>query len=258
MMAASPICLLPVQVPSKEVWVVGHSLGAAMGSIAAMRLNALLPHGVAGVFMYGSPRSGNSAWASAYNRVLLHKTIRFSNYLDFAVRVPMPMQSCSLGSLSLNAATGRFGYSHVGRAVLMCPERDSGLTQFSVSPQGSDNLDCLGSDEVDATGATHQMGSYFDAWRRGHLKLKGTDLASDVRVQAVLCQGCTVHTARFKMEQVRDPARAGGPVTCAVDASCSSHAAFAAALSVGNITAPRADNTTVCKLYMCQTPAAGR
>lgn len=237
---------------------MGHSLGAAMGSIAALRLNSLLPHGVSGVFMFAAPRAGNSAWADAYNRALLHKTLRFSNHKDFAVRVPSALQSCSLGSMSLRAETGRFDYAHVGRAVLMCPEHDTGLTQFRISPRGSDSLDCFGSDEVDATGATHQLGSYFDAWRRGHLKHRGSNLAEDVRVKAVLCHGCTVHTARYRMEQVRDPARTGGPVTCTVDASCASDAAFGAALTVGSDAGVRSGNATVCLAYMCQQAAVGR
>lgn len=222
-----------------------------MGSIAALRLNALLPNGVAGVWLFAAPRAGNVQWAAAYNKALLHKTLRFSNYMDFAVRVPAALQSCSMGSMSLGAETGRFDYSHVGRAVLMCPDKNTGLTQFRVSPRGTDNLDCFGSDDPDATAATHQLGSYFDAYRRGYLNHAGSNLANDLRVRAVLCQGCTVSTLRYKMEQVRTPARAGGPVTCTVDATCSSAAAFAASLSVGSITPASYDNSTTCQAFMC-------
>jgi len=242
-----------LQVPSKEVYVVGHSLGAAMGSIAALRMNAVLPRGVAGAFLFAAPRAGNAAWAAAYNKQLQHKTVRYSNYLDFAVRVPATQQSCSLGSMSLGAETGWFEYAHVGRSVLMCPEKDTGLTQFRIAPQGSEGLDCFGNDEVDATAATHQLGSYFDAWRRGHVKYAGATHADDIRVRAVLCQGCVPHTgARFRMEQFRCPARAGGPVTCTVDATCTNDVAFAASLSVGNITAARLfSNLTSCNAHMC-------
>lgn len=245
--------LLLLQVPSKEVYVVGHSLGAAMGSVAALRMNAVLPRGVSGVFMFAAPRAGNAAWATAYNKALLRKTIRFSHHTDFAVRVPAAQQSCALGGLSLRAETGLFDYAHVGQAVLMCPDRWTGLTEFRIWPQGSDELDCFDASDVDATAATHQLGSYFDAWRR-HKELVGT-LSSDLRVQAVLCQGCTVNTARFKNEQLRCPARAGGPVTCTVDASCSSDVAFGAALAVGNISAVRQAGSTTCQAYMCQQPS---
>lgn len=252
-----PLSPLPppllLQVPSKEVYIVGHSLGAAMGSIAALRMTTILPRGIAGVFMFAAPRAGNAAWAAAYNKALMHKTIRYSNHMDFAVRVPAAQQSCSLGPMSLRAETGQFDYAHVGRAVLMCPEHDTGLTQFRISAEGSEVLDCFGPKDVDATAATHQLGSYFDAWRRGFYKYAGHNMANDLRVRAVLCQGCTVSTARYRMEQLRCPARAGGPVTCTVDATCSSDAAFGAALAVGDITAVRQGNT--CQAYMCQPPS---
>lgn len=65
--------------PSGEVYVIGHSLGAAMASLAALRLNAVLPKGrarVAGVWLFGSPRVGNADWAKAYDAALLDRTIR--------------------------------------------------------------------------------------------------------------------------------------------------------------------------------------
>jgi thioesterase domain-containing protein len=51
------------QVPSGEVYVVGHSLGAAVASIAALRLHAVLGAGkgkgqVSGVWLIASPRPG--------------------------------------------------------------------------------------------------------------------------------------------------------------------------------------------------------
>jgi hypothetical protein len=205
--------------------------------------------------MYAAPRAGNAAWAAAYNKALLHKTIRFSNHMDFAVRVPQQQQSCALGSYSLRAETGQFNYAHVGRAVLMCPVRETGLTEFRISPQGSEVLDCFGPNVVDATAATHQLGSYFDAWRRGYYKHAGDTLAGDLRVRAVLCHGCAVNTARYRMEQLRCPARAGGPVTCAVDATCSSDTAFGVSLAVGNISAVRQGSAHTCQAYMCQPPS---
>jgi hypothetical protein len=51
------------QVPSGEVYVVGHSLGAAVASIAALRLHVVLGSGpvrgqVSGVWLIASPRPG--------------------------------------------------------------------------------------------------------------------------------------------------------------------------------------------------------
>lgn len=66
-------------VPSGEIYITGHSLGAAVASIAALRLNVLLPKGrarVAGVWVFGSPRVGNAEWARLYDAALLSKTLR--------------------------------------------------------------------------------------------------------------------------------------------------------------------------------------
>lgn len=65
-------------VPSGEVYLIGHSLGAAIASIAALRLNMLLPKAahIKGVWLFGSPRVGGPEWAEAYNAVLMSKTLR--------------------------------------------------------------------------------------------------------------------------------------------------------------------------------------
>lgn len=67
------------EVPSGEVYVVGHSLGAALASLAALQLDTLLPKGrahVQGVWLFGCPRVGDPEWARAYDTVLLRKTLR--------------------------------------------------------------------------------------------------------------------------------------------------------------------------------------
>lgn len=176
---------------------------------------------------------GNSVFASTYNRFLLNRTLRFSNYQDFAVRVPEKTQRCSIGGASLTADTAQFTFAHVGQSLLMCPDYKTGLVQWWLKPEGSENIDCgTRGDPVDASGTTHQIGSYFDAWRRAYLNIKGDNLAYDPRVQAVLCQACT-HKAGNLLEQLGVPARPGGPVTCFIDAGCSMQKAFDAATAVG-------------------------
>ncbi|KAF8055733.1 cation/proton exchanger 4 [Scenedesmus sp. PABB004] len=246
---------LLADVPGGEVHVVGHSLGAATAAIAALRLRALLAGGrgrVAGVWLFAAPRSGNAAWAATYDAALRPATLRFANYQDFAVRVPARDQACSRGGSSLSAETQRFDFAHVGRQLLMCPDPVSGLTRWSLAPGGSEDVDCGGGAGVDASGATHQLGSYFDAWRRGHLAARGSDLAGDPRVAAVLCEACALRAAT-RLEQIAAPARPGGPVTCALDASCTVRRAFDAATAVGRgiyATAWSAAPTT-CRAFMC-------
>lgn len=244
-------------VPSGEVYVLGHSLGAAMAQLAALRLNAVLPAParVAGVWLLASPRAGNPVYARVYNAALLAKTLRFSNFQDFAVRMPAQVQSCSVSGLNLAGAAQPFAYAHVGRSLLMCPDAPTGLTQWRISPLGSDVIDCSPNGPTDTTGATHMLGSYFDAWRRGHLLAKGSDLATDPRTLAVMCQECAYRVTpglTALVRQLNVPARAGGPVTCGVSTSCSNQRAWNAATSVGRTYAAAWDSSLgVCTGFRC-------
>ena len=82
------------------VIVTGHSLGAALASLAAIRLSTT-GHGIAGVYTYGQPRTGHSSFASLYNSALGSITFRFINHIDLVTRVPLLVQ----------------GYRHVGRRM---------------------------------------------------------------------------------------------------------------------------------------------
>lgn len=73
--------------PQRPVFVCGHSLGAALATLAARRLQG---HGqaVAGVYLYGSPRVGNDAFCDDYNRVLRERTFQHVNRSDIVTSVP--------------------------------------------------------------------------------------------------------------------------------------------------------------------------
>jgi pimeloyl-ACP methyl ester carboxylesterase len=183
------------QAPGSKIYVLGHSLGAALASVAALRLHrgGVLPSSadVAGVWLLAAPRAGNGAWRDAYNAALLTGTLRMSNFRDFAARLPQQTQDCSSGGLT-TMLTERGQYAHVGRSLVMCPAASGGLVQWNVYSSGSEQLNCGdGKDGPDTSGATHMLGAYFDAWRRGYLASKGSDLAGDARTAAVLCQECT-------------------------------------------------------------------
>jgi triacylglycerol lipase len=74
--------------PNHKIWVTGHSLGAAMATLAGIRLNDCV------VYNYGSPRVGNNTFAKAYNVPLY----RHRNNNDVVTRNPLEI----------------IGYSHVG------------------------------------------------------------------------------------------------------------------------------------------------
>jgi len=85
---------------TRQVWVTGHSLGAALAVLAAARM-VEAGRKPAGVMTFGQPRTGKSDFRSAYDAELLEVTFRVVNHIDLVTRVPLLVQ----------------GYRHVGRMV---------------------------------------------------------------------------------------------------------------------------------------------
>lgn len=72
----------------KELWVTGHSLGAALAQLAALRLKKL-GYEVRAVYTYGTPRIGNKAFVADYDRVVGDRTFPHINRNDLVTRVPL-------------------------------------------------------------------------------------------------------------------------------------------------------------------------
>ncbi len=75
----------------RDVWITGHSLGAALATLAAFRF-----HPVKGLYTFGSPRVGDSGFCKNYPVT----SYRFENNNDIVCKVPPPMPGL---------------YSHVGK-----------------------------------------------------------------------------------------------------------------------------------------------
>ena len=73
--------------PDRPLFVSGHSLGAALAQLTAMRLESL-GHAVAAVYVYGSPRVGDAQFRDAYNGVLKGRTFLHVNDRDIVTTVP--------------------------------------------------------------------------------------------------------------------------------------------------------------------------
>jgi len=82
------------------VVLTGHSLGAALATLAAARLEDS-GQSIEGVFTFGQPRTGQREFATEFNRRLGAITYRFINHIDLVTRVPLLIQ----------------GYRHVGRRM---------------------------------------------------------------------------------------------------------------------------------------------
>jgi pimeloyl-ACP methyl ester carboxylesterase len=84
--------------PERPIFVTGHSLGAALAQLAAIRL-AANGQTVAAVYLYGSPRVGDADFVAAYNKLLERQTYLHINHTDIVATIP----------------PGWLGFRHVGQ-----------------------------------------------------------------------------------------------------------------------------------------------
>lgn len=234
----------------KQVFFIGHSLGASIASIAALRSNHLWRGSdteVGGVWLFGCPRVGNPGWRDEFNEQLMSRTLRVSNYADFAARLPLQTQLCPLSTL-----TGVFQFAHVGQALLLCPNYRTGLVDWRISPSGTENLDChMRPDPPDLTVTTHWLGSYLDAWRRGYASALNSYLNDDPRVLAVMCDECSLNFPLDRAKQLNVVARAGGPMGCSTSASCNKRTAFNAVAQIGDHFLRKFNPASICLTFVC-------
>ena len=85
--------------PGRTLWFCGHSLGAALATLAADHYAAR------GVCTFGSPRVGDLVFANAFNKKLSGKTLRYVNDHDVVTHVPLPI-----------------GYGHVDARRFIAPD----------------------------------------------------------------------------------------------------------------------------------------
>ena len=84
------------------VFVTGHSKGAAEATLFALELQRQ-KFNVAGVYLFGCPRVGDSIFRNVYNSTLYEETFRVVNENDIVPRVPGVLM----------------GYRHVGQEIFL-------------------------------------------------------------------------------------------------------------------------------------------
>ena len=72
----------------EAVWFTGHSLGAALATLAATRWNHF-GGDVGGVYTIGSPRVGDGDFADSFERTLSDRCFRYVNGKDGVTQVPL-------------------------------------------------------------------------------------------------------------------------------------------------------------------------
>jgi triacylglycerol lipase len=85
----------------QSLWFTGHSLGAALATLAVARLRLGLKP-IHSLYTYGSPRVGSLDFTNRFDQDFGEFTFRYINNSDVVTRVP----------------TREMGYSHVGTSLI--------------------------------------------------------------------------------------------------------------------------------------------
>ncbi|MHB8522848.1 MAG: lipase family protein [Limisphaerales bacterium] len=85
---------------AQSLWFTGHSLGAALATLAVARLRLKLKP-IHSLYTYGSPRVGSLGFSEWFDQDFCEFTFRYVNNADVVTRV----------------ATREMGYSHVGTSL---------------------------------------------------------------------------------------------------------------------------------------------
>lgn len=75
------------QHPDCDLWVAAHSMGAAVGVLAALDVQYNAIHATPAVYLFGAPRLGNAPFVAEYNE-RLPETVRVVNGFDMVTIVP--------------------------------------------------------------------------------------------------------------------------------------------------------------------------
>ncbi len=100
---------------ARRLFVAGHSLGAAMATLAVPDIEKTLSLNVEALYTFGSPRVGDATFASAFNREAEGRSFRITNTSDIVTSIPLPAP-----------IAGRIGgyFSHIGTPVDMTVQED--------------------------------------------------------------------------------------------------------------------------------------
>ncbi len=77
------------QTNAQSLWITGHSLGAALATLAAARFRLEQDKPVNGLYTFGSPRVGDRDFAIRFNLDFKSRAFRYVNNNDVVTRVPL-------------------------------------------------------------------------------------------------------------------------------------------------------------------------
>ena len=73
---------------TRSLWLTGHSLGAALATLATAKLRLERDEPVQGLHTFGQPRTGDRNFARHFNEDFARQTFRHVNNVDVVARVP--------------------------------------------------------------------------------------------------------------------------------------------------------------------------
>lgn len=81
-------CVTQFQDQGQSLWLTGHSLGAALATLAAARWREQ-DKPVHGLYSFGGPRVGDRSFERTFNQDFRPRNFRFVNNADLVTRVPL-------------------------------------------------------------------------------------------------------------------------------------------------------------------------
>ena len=79
----------------RALWVTGHSLGAALATLAVAKLRLERDEAVSGLYNFGQPRAGDLEFARVFDLDFGQQTFRYVNDQDIVSRVPLRLMQYS-------------------------------------------------------------------------------------------------------------------------------------------------------------------
>lgn len=72
----------------RALWITGHSLGAALATLAVAKLRLEKDEPVNGLYTFGQPRTGDREFQKNFDADFVSQTFRFVNNNDIVARIP--------------------------------------------------------------------------------------------------------------------------------------------------------------------------
>ena len=100
-------------VSGDKLWFTGHSLGAALATLAAAKIvfDNDTPYEIGGLYTIGQPRTGNKYFKAEFDKRMRNKIIRIVNNNDLVTMIPLPIGYRHIG-----------GFHYINRAGTFSPD----------------------------------------------------------------------------------------------------------------------------------------